>query len=1163
MPRGTKAKNFFEGGFNLPELEKKVLQFWKEHQIFAKSLKNREGRKTFVFYEGPPTANGKPGIHHVLARSFKDIVPRYRTMRGFFVPRKAGWDTHGLAVEIEVEKKLGLKSKKDIEKYGVAEFNEKCRESVWEYKDEWERLTERMAFWLDTEHPYITYEPSYIESLWWIIASLFKKDLMYKGHKVVPWCTRCGTALSSHELALGYKEVRDNSVYVKFKVKGKDNTFILSWTTTPWTLPGNVALAVGEDIAYVEVESDGERYILAKDAAERLGYGSSKKEVRGKSLVGLKYEPLFDAKALQNDKSHKVYAADFVTTEDGTGVVHTAVMYGEDDYRLGLEVGLPQHHTVDEQGKFTKDVPELAGLYVKAKETEEKILEYLKVRGNLLKIEEYVHEYPHCWRCSTPLLYYARTSWFVAVSKLRDKLLKNNKEINWIPEHLKEGRFGEWLKDAKDWNFSRERYWGTPLPIWECKKCAHTEAIESFEALSKKSQEKIKNTYLLMRHGEAETNVLDIHYDGTDKYHLTDKGKKQVEAAAKKLRKEGIDLIVSSDVIRTKETAALLGETLGVKVEYEERLREILAGAFSGRHTEEYHKLFPPHEKFEKAPPGGETLREVRTRVWNLFKDLEKKHSHKKILIVSHDHVLAMLYQALQGLTEKQILTHLEHKGEWPDFFKNADVKPITFSSMPRNESGEIDPHRPYVDAVSWKCEKCDGEMLRVKELADVWFDSGSMPFASIHYPFQNNEFIDKGTFFPADYISEGMDQTRGWFYTLLAVSTLLGLEVPYKNVISLGLINDKHGQKMSKSKGNVVDPWDMAEKYGMDAVRWYFYSATPPGETKNFDEAEIGKTIRRFHLILYNALVFYETYGIKNARGESQNILDRWIGARLEETISEATQSFEAYDIRRAALSLESFTDDLSRWYIRRSRRRFQPDREINMPKEELIEDHEAASATLFKVITTLAKLLAPFSPFTAEALYHALQPEKESVHLEDWPEDPKKIDTKLITLMRETRRLASAALASRAAQGLKVRQPLRALSIKNKDITADESMTEVLKDEVNVKEIIFSSGLSEEVELDMEITVELREEGRMRELVRMVQGLRQEAGYNPKDKIQLFVEADTSLREAFEKNTAQILKEVNAGDIQFKRSDKVDANLSSKFEEKDIWIGVKKVKS
>ncbi|MEK7181353.1 MAG: class I tRNA ligase family protein [Patescibacteria group bacterium] len=1252
--------------FNLPESEKKVLDYWKKNQIFERSLsatadlrKKERGltqkrRKIFVFYEGPPTANGRPGIHHVIARVFKDVILRYKTMRGYFVPRKAGWDTHGLPVEIQVEKALGLKSKKEIEKYGIAEFNQKCRESVWQFKDEFEKLTERMGYWLDMKNPYVTYEKDYIESLWWVISQFWKKKLLYKGNKIVNWCPRCGTGLSSHEMALGYKEVVDNSVYVKFKLKKgqkigdyktDDKTYILSWTTTPWTLPGNVALAVKESIQYEAVKVikidgnlenldlvEGETYIFAdtEEAEMRIfqkkvdwgkdnnaqvqifvskgvvsdegKFGSkinvSLKKVgafSGEHLLGGKYEPLFDVAELSKNKNaYKVYLAGFVTDKDGMGVVHTAVMYGEDDYKLGMKVGLPQHHTVDEAGKFTKDVKGFASLIVKSKDkkeedrTTQKIFEYLKKQGNFLLKSEISHQYPHCWRCSTPLLYYARSAWFVAMSKLKKELITNNNTINWIPAHMKEGRFGEWLKDVKDWNFSRERYWGTPLPIWECKKCGATEVVSGLEELDKKASG-TRNEYLLMRHGESEAVLAGVIDSGEGKYHVTNKGKEQVERAARDLSKSGVDLIFSSDVLRTKETANIVAKSLGAKeVVFDKRLREINMGVIDGKPVSEYAKILPTLEsRFEAGPEGGESLKVLRTRLWDFIKETDNKYKNKKILIVSHEYPIWMLNQAMMGWTQSEAISEMGVRGK--TFIKTGQVVKPDLKVVPRDETGEVDLHRPYVDEILLRCSKCKGEMKRVKELCDVWFDSGSMPFGQVHWPFDvgrktldenqktpNVQHLTSDALeFPADYICEAVDQTRGWFYTLLAVATALGKGAPYKNVISLGHINDKYGQKMSKSKGNVVDPWVMAEKYGMDAVRWYFYTATPPGEPKNFDEQEILKTYRRFHLILWNSLVFYKTYadkkldvGRKTLDGENKtpntqhptsNVLDQWILARLDETVQKATKHFDKYEVREAALAIESLVDDLSRWYIRRSRRRLQ--------KPESKQDYEACSATLGYVISEVLKMMAPFNPFFSEVLWNVLG-NKDSVHLTEWPKSQiANRKSQIIKQMEEVRRLATLGLAKRAEAGIKVRQPLAKLSIKSKAKSAklNQELLEILAEEVNVKKVAYDTKLNltdaGEIELDTKITAELRGEGILRELVRAIQELRQKAGLSSNDRVVLMFELPEELKLAVSKGEGWLKKEVGAKSINYGKSDKFSAVTETKIEDKMVWVGIRKI--
>ena len=1183
---------FFEENFNLPKLEEKVLNFWKTNNIFLKTLESRKNKQKFVFYEGPPTANGKPGIHHVLARSFKDIILRFKTMQGYFVPRRAGWDTHGLPVELEVEKKLGFKSKLDILNYGVARFNQKCKESVWEYKKEWEDLTERMGFWLDFKNAYITYETNYIESLWWIIKEFHKKGLLYEGYRIVPWCLRCGTALSSHELGQpdAYKTVLDNSVYVRFKIKSEDkkfeNTFFLSWTTTPWTLPGNIALAINNNHKFVKIPDPDLKnsfLILEEQSFKRLveqkvfplNFQNLKPELilKAKDLIGLNYEPLFNIEFLKSDKSHKVYEADFVSQQEGTGIVHTAVMYGEDDYKLGQKIGLPQKHTVDENGKFIEDIADIGGLEIisekqKNQETEKKIFDYLEKKGNLLKVIPYEHEYPYCWRCKTPVIYYARNSWFVAVNKVRQKLIQNNQKINWIPSHIKNGRFGQWLKEKKDWNFSRERFWGTPLPVWKCKNCKNEEVIGSIKELTS-YLEKSKNKYFVMRHGESETQIKRIIDAGQGKYHLTTLGKDMVLRQAKKLLKEKINLIFSSDILRCKETAEIVSKVLGKEIIFDERLREINLPTFSGMPIKSYHEAFPTYEsRFEKRPPNGESLRDVRARVWSFLSDLEKKYENKNILIISHEYPIWMLVQSANGWDEKKAI--LEKEKNSPDFIKTSEFKKLEFISGPRNIFGEFDLHKPYIDEIKLKCKKCGALMERVKEVVDVWFDSGAMPFAQSHWPFERGHKFDPkknkpiGIDYPADYISEAVDQTRGWFYTLLATSTLLGFLPSYKNVISLGLVLDKYGKKMSKSIGNVVNPWEMINKYGIDVVRWYLYSKTSAGEPKNFDPEEILKTLRANHLILYNSFVFWKTYAskIKSKNKFKFNILDKWILSRLNETILVVTKNFNNYEVREAILAIESLIDDLSRWYIRRSRRIFQKPKN----KNEL----ETSSYVLGYVLNTISKLIAPASPFFAEALYNETKQfdknPKESLHISYWPEFNKKLfDKKLIQEMNLIRNLAAEALKQRASSNIKVRQPLSKIILNDKiayKLFKDKSkkeLFEILKEEINVKEVVFDFKLKEQVVLDTNISQELYEEGFLRDLIRQVQDLRGKAGMRPSQKIDLFIEIEESYKNILEKNKKMFLFEIGAKNIFYKKTNKFLAETNTKIEDKELWMGIK----
>ncbi len=975
---------------NFPKLEEGVLDFWDKERIFQKTLEKTAGGKRFVFFEGPPTANGLPGIHHVIARAFKDIIVRYKALRGFFVERKAGWDTHGLPVEIQVEKALKLSGKKQIEDYGIEKFNAKCKESVLEYKKEWETLTKRIGFWLDMEHPYMTYTNDYIESLWWLIRQIWSKGLLYKGHKVVPHCPRCGTALSSHEVAQGYKDVTEDSVFVKFEVKNPERVgmkgplFILSWTTTPWTLPGNVALAVGADIKYVAVTIGSETYILAEDRvssviefplgkkleSEKPLDPSTKiqKGLKGKDLVGLEYEPLYPVIPLEGKKAYYVAPADFVTTDEGTGVVHTAVMYGEDDYTLGEKLDLPKHHTVHRDGTFTDELPKWKGMFVK--DAEKDIIEDLRSRGLLYNAVSHTHSYPFCWRCGTPLLYYAKDSWFIAMSKLREQLVANNQQINWVPSHIKDGRFGEWLKEVKDWAFSRERYWGTPLPIWESAN-GEKICVGSYEELRSLAKDK-----------------------------------------------------------------SLVGET--------------------------------------------------------------------------------------------------------------------------------FDPHRPFVDNIT--LVKNGKEYTRVNEVIDVWFDSGSMPFAQWHYPFENAERVDGGLSFPADYISEAIDQTRGWFYTLLAISTLLGKGAPYKNVICLGHILDEKGQKMSKSKGNILKPYDVIDTYGADPLRMYLATMNPPGEPKRFDTKGLDEVVKKYFFTLWNVTEFYLLYASHGPAAEIKpvDVLDRYILARLAQLVEQATRAFDAFDVYTVGRKLMEFATELSTWYVRRSRERFKHGG----------EEAQQAVSTLGKVLKTLAQLMAPLTPMYADIIWKKLDPQAVSVHLSSWPESGGDADEDLLDAMETVRLVSELGHALRAEHALRVRQPLPQCVLIGKRIP--DAFIRLVAEELNVKEVNFgtkaptgtefakkeSGGLT--VVLDTTITDELLQEGMLRDIIRHINAQRKALGFTLADTACItYVTEDEDIVKLLEHFTDVLLKDTLSSTLQHAESEEKLAGAGEPLKVKygTVRFGLEKI--
>ena len=1137
--------------------EEKILEFWRESKIFQKSMTEREGGKEFVFYEGPPTANGKPGIHHLEARAFKDAIPRYKTMQGFHVRRKGGWDTHGLPVELQVEKALGLNSKKAIEEYGIAKFNEKCKESVWEYTDLWEKFTDRIGYWVDQKNPYVTYDNNYIESVWNVVKKVEEQGLLYKDYKVVPWCPRCGTALSSHD-----EDVKDISITAKFKIKNESlerfsrssgrfaqsdtqkssQTFILAWTTTPWTLPGNVALAVGPDIDYVEAKVGEEILVVAKNKISILPEGYEiVAEHKGSEMIGMEYEPLFpyiqNAKPEKLENAYKVYGADFVTTEDGTGIVHTAVMYGADDFNLGTKVGLPKYHIVDEQGNFVKGTDFLEGRFVKEKDEKGKptldvdIIDYLKNRNFFFSQENYKHSYPHCWRCKTPLIYYARDSWYIRMSdpKIKSKLISENKKINWEPSHIREGRFGEWLRELKDWAISRERYWGTPLPVW-IGDGGERVVVDSIETLQKHAKTS-GNTYFVMRHGQTTTNVKNLVSNKINSgSHLTEKGIEDTKKSAENLKNEKIDLIFTSPFNRTRETTKIVVAELGLnddQVIVDDRLGEMIIPSYEGKTWMDYHKDFPKvPENFDKANPGDDSYQDVKRRMMQFLFEIEEKYKDKKILIVTHGGPAWLLMASAKVLSVKKTLDLLAKSTEF-HYFENSEIQKLAFKPFPHNEKGELDLHKPYIDEIV--LEKDGKELKRTKEVMDVWFDSGAMPFAQDHYPFENKEksflsniFGKDKLSYPADFISEAIDQTRGWFYTLHAVGVLMGRGLAYKNVICLGHLLDAKGKKMSKSQGNVIDPWEMIEKYGVDTLRLWMYSVNQPGESKNFDEKTVLDLNRQVFGLLYNVLAFYELYRDKSLEKEnlnSKNILDQWILVKLDELVALSTINLDNYKLLEPVRGMRDFIGDLSTWYLRRSRER--------------IKDGDVdARQTLYFVLKTISKLIAPFAPFSAEDIWMQLKNENdvESVHLAEWPSN-RKVNSKIIEDMNTLRDVVSLGLKERQKKNIPVRQPLSSIVLKDK---LESEYEEILKDELNIKEIKYESHI-EGMSLDFEITEELKTEGQYRELVRALQDIRKKIGLTPSDIVSLYLSTNDDGKKLIEKWQKEIEKTVGLKEIKF----------------------------
>lgn len=1107
--------------------EEEMLAFWNEHDIFNTSVETPAGSAPvgdFVFYDGPPFATGLPHYGHILAGTIKDAIPRYQTMNGKRVVRKWGWDCHGLPLENIIEKRLGLATKRDIEEMGVKNFNEAAREAVLEYADDWKTIVPRMGRFVDMEDDYKTMDSTYTESVWWVFSELNKKGLVYEGFKSMHLCPRCGTTLSNFEVNLGYKDIKDIAVTVKLPLLDNGgnvtDTSLLVWTTTPWTLPGNMAAAVHNDHEYVKVkcmlEEKSETVILAKARLSQLGTDHYEilETMKGSELVGKRYEPPFDAFKNQEfpnkENAWKIYHADYVELgEDGTGAVHLAPAYGEEDMELAKKEGIPVVHHVDADGRFKDFVTHFAGQLVKPKDDEKadvshldadiEVVKRLKDAGKLLRKENITHSYPHCWRCDTPLLNYATTSWFVRVTDFKDKLVEANNAVKWVPEHVGANRFGRWLEGARDWAISRQRYWGAPLPIWRNEQTKEYKVFGSLEDL-KHYVPKSGNTYFLMRHGESESNVKHVlNSDPQVVNGLTETGKSQIETTLKNLD-GNIDMIFYSPLQRAKETALMVKEALGLSdaVCYEDaRLRELGMGAFEGADIDVKAAAFKnPQEEFIQSVNGSETLTELKIRVGEFLYEIERIHKGKRILIVSHGDPLWMLESVAKGVDQKGAL----ELGE--SYIKNAEVRELSFVLLPHNDHYELDFHRPYIDEIELR--DTDGtKLVRVPDVFDCWFESGSMPYAQHHYPFEHADTFTKDKF-PAQFIAEGLDQTRGWFYSLIVLGTALFGKSPYQNVIVNGLVLAEDGKKMSKSLQNYPDPMELANRVGVDAMRFYLLSSSViRGEDLSFSEKEVLEQQRKNLGRLHNVLAMFETYrDDTKASVDSSHILDRWMLSRLNETVRDITQGYEGYELDRATRPLEGLIDDVSVWYLRRSRERLKGEDEA---------DKKATLATLRHVLKTTALLMAPVMPFYAEYLFQKVREENdaESVHLMAWPKGGI-VDPVVIGEMSIVREFVTLALEARQKSNSKVRQPLPALYA---NIELGEEYASIVRDEINVKAVISDTSMAERVRLDTTITPELKIEGEVRELMRAIQDARKEIGLVPQDRILLVMDDATKL--------------------------------------------------
>jgi isoleucyl-tRNA synthetase len=1131
--------------------EEAILAFWDEHHTFEKSLAKASPKGEFVFYDGPPFATGLPHMGHLLGSSVKDVVGRYKTMQGYHVARTWGWDCHGLPIEHMVEKKLSLKTKKDIEVMGIDAFNAEAKSTVLAYVEDWKQYVERLGRWVDFDHSYKTMDNSYIESVWWALKKIHADKRLYEGKKVLMYCPHCETPLSKAEIAMddSYKDVTDEAAFVKFKLKNSElgiaddtPTYIVAWTTTPWTLPGNVALAIHPNLTYAlaRVKPRLERFeegepvpihksqfiILLANKVEELGMKGylleMVKEIKGSDLIGLSYEPLYDipkAKAVGSEKAWTVQAADFVTTEDGTGVVHIAPMYGEDDYMLGATHGLPVVPLLDATGTFNADAPELVrGMYYK--KGGKYVLEDIERRGLLFATHNYTHSYPHCYRCGTALIYNALTSWFIDIQSVKQRLLDTNNDIAWYPDHLKEGRFKHIVEGAPDWTISRNRFWASPLPIWKHETTGAVTVLGSLAEVRAHTK-RSGNRYLFIRHGQADNNLLGVVSSlPTNEHHLTDTGRTQITHAAESLRNQGVTKIITSPLMRTRESAEILADTLGIdraQIVIEDRFKEWQLGVLEGTPITGLRECYPTHrDRFLRAPEGGESLTDMKRRIGAALYELEETYTNETILIVGHEYTTWLATCVAAGA---DTLASVEIRGTTEDFVKNGEVHVIDFVPLSHNVEFEIDLHRPYIDTLPLVAE--DGaRLIRIPEVVDCWVESGLMPLASSHVL---GTSLAQPERYPGDFIAEYIAQTRTWFYYMHAMGVLLFDTPSFTHCVTTGTILAEDGSKMSKSKGNFTDPLVNLDRYGADALRLYMLgSVVMQSEDMSFRDEELKEVHNRFIGILWNTYKFYEMYVDSSLTHTSSNSpatnpLDVWVLARLDQTIVQMTTYLDTYDTIRAIRTAREFVTDLSTWYIRRSRDRF---------KSEDALDRTAAIATTRHVLTTLATLLAPLAPFIAERIYQGVGGSEESVHLAVWPTATGH-DADVLTRMQETRALVSEALELRAQAGIKIRQPLQSLTI-----PSESGVYEALVlDELNTKQIIRGTTLY----LDTVLTDTLKQEGDIREFIRSVQDARKKAGLLPQDRVTLLIATDDAGKEIVEGARTELLRVAGVTEVRY----------------------------